>query len=571
MEQEKDLNSNIFLPLCQLCGNILNIKINPITFEINYYCENEDLSKNESYSKFEKKYIKNLSSLNNELKNDKNMPKYKANNYNNILKLFSEVEICKEHKFNISEYCTICKDNICLFCSKEEKHNNHKDKIIKYSDIILSFYEYEKAYKMFEQREQFIKSFINKIENWKKEMIKKIENLENILNKEIIILRKMTSNFNKRCLNYNYINNFNNIFNYLLGNQNKKFKKNNNNDNNEYNINNSDNNDIKKLDYNKFVYDFYKEKNFNEMSLYLFKIFENLEQENNKNLNYEIIKYENENHNDKIYNFQNLVYLKDNYFIYQEFQLIRIIYYYQNKFHLISQINIKDNNYLQKSISVSNFDNKIIHFDSKQIFIIRFNLCDNTIDISEIIPFNNILNCVEIKKGYLLIIKEKEFIILKNKKMEIMKRVSDNITNIIPINNDYFAGFFLHSIFFYNTNTLEKIKTLNNIDFSLKISKFRDEFIICVGYGKINLISIKTKELVQTIEYLYNSNDNRYSCYLNIYIDSKFIFIIPYEIIYEYKYHSINKDFEEININTESCYRALNLRNILKLIEYDKF
>jgi hypothetical protein len=134
------------------------------------------------------------------------------------------------------------------------------------------------------------------------------------------------------------------------------------------------------------------------MSSYLFKILENLKKETNKNLNYILTDNDNENKIFEKYNFENLVNLNDNYFIYQEFQLIRIIYYYQNKFHLISQINIKDNNYLQKSISVSNFDNKIIHFDSKQIFIIRFNLCDNTIDISEIIPFNNILNCVEIKR-----------------------------------------------------------------------------------------------------------------------------------------------------------------------------
>jgi hypothetical protein len=303
------------------------------------------------------------------------------------------------------------------------------------------------------------------------------------------------------------------------------------------------------------------------MSLYLFKIFENLEQENNKNLNYEIIKYENENHNDKIYNFQNLIYLKDNYFIYQEFQLIRIIYYYQNKFHLVSQINIKNNDFLN-SISVSNFDNKIIRFDSKQIFILKYNLHENTIDISEIIPFNNILNCVEIKKGYLLIIKEKELIRWKNKKVEIRKRISENITNIIPINNDYFTCFFSQSIAFYNTNTLEIIKTLSNIDFSFKISKFRDEFIICVGQGKISLISILTKELVQTLEFLYNN----YAFYFeNIYIDSKFIFMIRSDNISIYKYDSFNKDFEETNIKIESFYGSLNIRKILKLIEYDNF
>ena len=558
MKQENETNNNIFLPLCSLCGNILNIKINPITFEITYYCENEDFQKCESYSKFEKKYIKTLSSLNNELKNKKNMPKYKENNYNNILKFFSEFEICKEHNFNISEYCPICKTNICIFCSKEKKHNYHRDKIIKYSDIIPSNYEYKKAYQMLDQREKFIKSFINKIENWKNEIIIKIENLKNILNKEIIILRKMTSNFNKKYLNYNYIINFNNIYQYLLGNKN----------------NNIDNNYNKTLDYNKNIYDFYNENNFIKKGSYLFEIFENLKQEKNKNLNNSIIDNDIENENDQIYNFNNLVNINDNYFIYQEYQLIRIIYYYNNEFHLVAQTNINnkdDSDPFNNSIRVSIFDNKIIFFDSNQIIILRYNLNENTIDISEIIPFNNFLNCTEIKKGQLLILKEKELIIWKNKKMELSKIISDNIRNIIPINNDYFTGFLSKSIAFYNSNTLEKIKTLNNIDFSLKISKLRDEFIICVGYGKISLISIKTKELVQILEYFYNEYSNHYTTYLNLYIDSKHIFIIPYGNIYEFKYDIFNKDFEKIDLYEKDYYRQITIRNILKLIEYDNF
>ena len=310
-------------------------------------------------------------------------------------------------------------------------------------------------------------------------------------------------------------------------------------------------------------------------------MFENLEQKNNKNknLNNIIIDYENENKKDKKYNFTNLINLNDNYFVYQEFQLISIICYYQNAFHLVAQIDIKNNDdyFLENSICVSNFDNKIIHFDSKQIFILRYNLYENKIYISEILPFNNSLNCVEIKKGYLLIIKQKELIIWENKKVEKRKKISDNIENIIiiPINNDYFTGFFSQSNAFYNTNTLEKIKTLNKIDFSVKISKFRNELIICVGYESITLISIKAKELVQTIEFFYLKDDFSYSySYLNAYIDSKFIFIIPREKIFVYKYNNFNKDFEEIIVNEKRnyyYYYTLNLSNILKLIEYDNF
>ena len=40
-----------------------------------------------------------------------------------------------------------------------------------------------------------------KIEEWKNTIIKKIENIKYILNKEIIILKKMFSTYNKKYLN----------------------------------------------------------------------------------------------------------------------------------------------------------------------------------------------------------------------------------------------------------------------------------------------------------------------------------------------------------------------------------
>ena len=85
-----------------------------------------------------------------------------------------------------------------------------------------------------------------------------------------------------------------------------------------------------------------------------------------------------------------------------------------------------------------------------------------------------------------------------------------------------------------------------------------------MGYGKITLISIKSKELVQTIEYFYKEFDISYSNYMNIYIDSKSIFIIPFNTtIYEYKYNNFSKDFEEIAINR----KRIGFHGLLNIFE----
>ena len=60
---KEEPNKNVFLPLCSRCGDILNISIDPMTFEVFYNCSNEDLSKIASYSHFEKKYMKSINSL----------------------------------------------------------------------------------------------------------------------------------------------------------------------------------------------------------------------------------------------------------------------------------------------------------------------------------------------------------------------------------------------------------------------------------------------------------------------------------------------------------------------------
>ena len=79
-----------FLPICQRCGDILRIEINPLTFNISIFCDNENLSKIISYQKFNAKYLKNINSLSDELKNKKYLPKY----------LLDEIEININNNIN---------------------------------------------------------------------------------------------------------------------------------------------------------------------------------------------------------------------------------------------------------------------------------------------------------------------------------------------------------------------------------------------------------------------------------------------------------------------------------------
>ena len=76
MQNKEDKKQDIFLPICTRCGDILSIEIDPLTFKINYYCLKEDIKKNASFKFFEGKYIKNINSLNNDINNSINLPKY---------------------------------------------------------------------------------------------------------------------------------------------------------------------------------------------------------------------------------------------------------------------------------------------------------------------------------------------------------------------------------------------------------------------------------------------------------------------------------------------------------------
>ena len=71
-----------------------------------------------------------------------------------------------------------------------------------------------------------------------------------------------------------------------------------------------------------------------------------------------------------------------------------------------------------------------------------------------------------------------------------------------PVNYEFFIIYDKSNknIYFYNVETLEGIKILNNID-CYKIKRFRNLYVIILNKKEIQLIYIKTKEIIQIIEF----------------------------------------------------------------------
>ena len=485
--------------------------------EISFFCENDKASKNISFLQFEKEYLKDINSLNYEKNNLNNLPKYiydeKIKNYNNILKYFYENEKCLNHNYIISEYCEECKANICIFCFSEKQHReDHLEKITKYRDIIPSINEYNNINTLLNKREEFINSLILKIENWKKQMIKKVENLKKILTNEISFLKKFILNFNRKYLNYCYINNFNNIYKYLKENDQAIY----------------DTNIQKMENVNKNIYLFYKSDNFSNQTSILNDIFSNLEI-NNK---FEIFfNYSNE--------YQDFVYLNDYYLVAQKNDNeIHIVYPFKNEIKTVTKIKLDGgfNDYIM-FINVSKFDNKIIViFNQGKIFILNYILNENKIFIKEEIK-EKAIYCVEIKKDYLLFYNNNNFYLWKDMKKDIKKSCPYKISHICPVNSEFFL---VHDnekniIYFYDVNTLRELKKINNIYSLINISTFRNKYITFLGKNMIYLINIKTQELVQIIKY-----DNYHYRY---YVNNNNIYLIYENTMNHFHYISENNEF----------------------------
>ena len=554
MKEKNISEKSVFIPICQRCGDILKIDIEPFNFEVCYKCEKEDLSKRISIKNFCEKYIKDINSLKDELKNKKYLPKYLYEeteiNYNNLLNYFDKNEICEKHNYNISGYCKECKKNICLFCIFENQDKNKAPihNIIKYENIMPTNYMYNNIYKEIEKRETFINDFINKIDEWKKEtylLLNKSEELKNKLKDEITFIKSITKNYNKKFLNYTYITSFNNIYNYLI--------------NNNKEIGNSYFNNFENLKFNKDIYLFYNENNYVERTKYLYNIIDvNDKKENNKALKLNNISKINVSHNS--------IFLNDDYFVDIIEGKLNILYYLKKKLRIAAQFNLGEN-FNSYYISVSRFDNKIITWLNPQsIYVFNYNIDEKKILLTEKILIPNSKKCVEIKKDNLLVLTNNQFILWANKIKKKIKNYSEQIDNIIPVNDEYFITYNSNNkkIIFYEVDTLIEIKRLSNIE-NYKIFVSGNEYIIIIGYNKISLISlifIKTKEIVLNYEIpIYNYN--------YIYCNTKYIYIIYSSTVYKLQILAYDdNDFKE-SIITLSNYFETN--QIYEFLAHENF
>ena len=508
MKNDEDIDEKYCFPICHLCGAILNINLG---LNVNISCEKDDLSKKISYLEFNKAYFKNIYQLNNELLKNNNLPSYMneeiKRNYNHILNYFNKKQICKEHNYDKTIYCKNCNKNICLFC--KSKHFNHD--IIKYIDIIPTEFNYENLKNKIEERENNVKKIIIMLEEWKKDIFKMIEKLKNILKEEINFLKKFYFSFNNRYLNYNYIKNFNNIYNYL------------------------NNADINNLLNKKKLNDLCNKKKLSDKTKILNEIFMELEKE--KKLSMSIYNLKDE--------FGFITLLTDNYFIYEKNGIIYLAYYYKNKINNVSKI-VLNENYKRLDeiceVSVSSFTNKIfIILNGEYIYIIKYNLNlgKEQLSIIKIIEEKQNLsfcNCVEIKNDYYLISSLNYILLFIDNTIVKKKEFDNNIEALLPINNEYFIVLNGCYIDFYDLKEFKSIKKIKHNNLILNIFKFQENYVIYTSEQGIKIIYLKTKEIIQNIQ-IYDL----FNCFF--YVKMNNIFIISNYYIFDIKYLPDDKEF----------------------------
>ena len=110
--------------------------------------------------------------------------------------------ICNKHNDIYDSYCDKCKCNLCFQCTKD--HEQHKDMIISYKDIVPDSKAIEEDMKKFRTQ---IDSFFGEINK----MIDILNNIKNKFEKYYEIQKKIFDNFDLKKRNYQILNNMNNI------------------------------------------------------------------------------------------------------------------------------------------------------------------------------------------------------------------------------------------------------------------------------------------------------------------------------------------------------------------------
>ena len=502
----------IVIPTCQKCSGILNIKINPLNFSIEYDCENNESHKDKNiyFKSFERFYLKEkgLKQCSNcliILENSEffecyickkkyccrcyikdvqeNGHKCKDNNYTN--------NRCPIHYNDLTEYCYNCNKNICISCTMSDDNKNHK--IICFHNCIPSVADIKNLKVRIKEKSLFHENLIKKIDEWKRKMNQKIEELKQNLRDEISLLEKIIFNFNNNFRNYSYFENFKYI-----------------------------NNNINSTTNNQYLLEFYNCLSFEKQTEILMTIFKYIGKKAN-------IKQNKIGYLKTIQMFNNYKFVEkidENYFIGYEELNKNVYFFYFNKFNDI--INSIYNYYIEDgvlSISKSTLENKIfICLPNKKVKIISYDFEKMSFNLSEIIDttfnnyyvfnYNNNCNhkCIQLSAELYAILENNITIwSIKEKIYSKIQNINANcdIQDMLLLDKDYFmcSSSSNQKLIIYDIEKFSVLKVINNIDCRNEnniLLKINDNLLLINCYKGIGIFDNKNKEIIQYTEEYYS-------------------------------------------------------------------
>ena len=548
---KEEYNKN-YIPICKEegCEGHLKISIDEDRFSINCICENnkDHIYNNIYFETFEKFYLKEIIfqkcfNCSNYLENK---DKYKCIECNNIYCsscFLTDIHIQNNWKnlkleTNDSNNKLVYYDlehidsrkNTKIFCFKKfEDKNPDENHIIKANLKKNSIFNLgELREKIFKKAKAF-ESLIKSIDKWQMDLNKKIEMLKQNLRKEITIIKKLFYNFNQNYMNYSYYSNFQEYFNKIE----------------DYN--------------NKYLKQFMKKYTFKEKTKCIFDLI-TINQPEIKEINAKVKELFKCGEVKIIKNF-----IDDLLFCYLS---EKSSYYIE----LLKWDKYKDEIILLKKCQ---FNYKISYIDfsadykkiyacykhNKTVFILNYNRNDKSFAFSNE-NFNVELEgyykkCICINDNSLITIDDKkvyswnknnlnpkEFINTRNLNSD------DELYDICLINEKELLFSKISKITFLNIENFSQDKIIERINCTDKVDSLIviNDYIIVDCIGGVSIISIKSKEIIQFIEF-----DKKES--IKAFKDSIYIFEKEY-YLYKYSMHhnNLTLNCKIINKDVKSDY-----------------
>ena len=465
-----------YYPCCPVknCNGVLWIKYINENFSLDYECEKNEEHKGDNiyFETFEKFYL--------------NKEEYIKKNVNNFINIKDTNNECTDHERQKNYYCIDCKTYLCKECSKVG-HEGHQVK-----DILESIFSQNKINELIDRLKYYDK-LINKIDSslelFNVEFSKKIEKLKKEIITEKKLMEKLILNYNHKFMNYTYHLNMEEIYNYT-----KSF-------NNEY------------------LEGFYLSDSIPEKSKYLIDcVFPPKQEkipeiENMSTYVSEAYKYKLKKLNNEYFlNYRNSE---------QKFQLIK--YNEKKDIFIEEEAQLTINNNIEYFFT-EKYSDQIYKIytclsDISKVFIYECNLSENSIfqndeeifdEKDQDIPFNK---CKALSKnGYIATYRDDAISIWKkhdpkNPKSYAKVKEIQNIyllKDFFSVDEDYFILAFRYQVIFYDAETLNEDKEVEIDDnYFGKMNKLFlfNKFIIIVCEKGICFILIKTKELIQFLEF----------------------------------------------------------------------